>query len=995
MKKRISFIALLALVAALAFALAACGGGDETSKLEQSDFSIGISTPTGGSVIYVGSGPYPLRVLDGKTDVTSFRIVSGSDIISLGSTETGIWQVTPKAVGTAVIRGTRAADDKYNAKESPDLTIEVRNPEQIDFTFPTVTELSSQRWQPGGFLFDIEAVGGSGNGAFTYAVIMGPAELVGTRTIKVLNHTQDGESPIIVTATKAADGIYPEKTQTCTVNILKAQQGALSIAPRTNITVHSGDFNLALKDGEEGSGTGTYTYNYAGGPVSVTAGGLVHVTGYGRAQFTVTRAADSDYEEKTSAQLEINIGYTPQATPVIIEDIAPITFNPAVSQSVTVRASGGDGSLAYEIYILDETTGIATKAPMLDSSSASISITGAGNIKVYAVRLGNDDGFEDAVSEVYTIIVNKAAQASLTASAGTLTTYQYTNGLVLDLTVTGGSGEGAITYVITEGAEFVTGDIADGEALAGTSIAVAGAGTIKFKAVKAGDNDYAAAESAVVTITITKGTQQAPVFGSIGLKYYGDAPFNVTATGGESTAAIVYSVESGDAFIVLSDNTATILGAGAVELGAYKPGDANWEDSNLVTVNFTIEKGSQAALTVSIEEEAVLRYGEGGFTIIAEGGSGTGAVTFVVKAAYDQNIITLSGSAATIIGVGGTIVVVTKAGDSNYNEATEEINVTIGKGVQDISVSLPDDAVLLPGNSFDLVVEGDRSLLGAWDIELNEDSAGKDTISINGLTVTILTSGLVGITVQKAGDGLWEDSNIAELEFRIKDLQEDLTVAGAGVEFTPAFNENGDLELTAVFTIAVGGGTLRPSEDAVILPIGIFAYDDGDSDTASVLVDLVDFIEFSNDLNKYIYEITINWSLTASEVVSGDYFKSVFIIATIGGNEYYVDVDSEPFELSFNDFIVNAKQNAAKEINAYYEGLDVSNCGSSELNSLETIKNTALTDIESVTEDGLGVALTPADVYDALITSQITAINNILATVKINMDGIISNAIGA
>ena len=90
----------------------------------------------------------------------------------------------------------------------------------------------------------------------------------------------------------------------------------------------------------------------------------------------------------------------------------------------------------------------------------------------------------------------------------------------------------------------------------------------------------------------------------------------------------------------------------------------NYQDATVNVAITLTEKNSQAALTLS---NAEMTYG-GTLTLSAAGGSGRGEVTYAIVSGGD--LATLDGSVLTATGVGTVTVQATKAGDSDYNEAT-------------------------------------------------------------------------------------------------------------------------------------------------------------------------------------------------------------------------------------------------------------------------------------------------------------------------------------
>ena len=86
-----------------------------------------------------------------------------------------------------------------------------------------------------------------------------------------------------------------------------------------------------------------------------------------------------------------------------------------------------------------------------------------------------------------------------------------------------------------------------------------------------------------------------------------------------------------------------------------------------------VAKATQAKLTAVAAAATIARNGT--TTLSATGGSGGGAVTYAVTAGGAN--CTLSGSKLTGKAVGTCTVTATKASDSNYNEATAGVTITV------------------------------------------------------------------------------------------------------------------------------------------------------------------------------------------------------------------------------------------------------------------------------------------------------------------------------
>ena len=127
----------------------------------------------------------------------------------------------------------------------------------------------------------------------------------------------------------------------------------------------------------------------------------------------------------------------------------------------------------------------------------------AGSVKINVAITEKDANGDQVVeytaysaTDAITVTINdKAAQDTLTVTSGTAVTY----GKTLDLTVSGGSGSGAVTYNVVNGTGEAT--------VNGNVLTPVKAGTVIVTAAKAEDDTYNSAVSAPVEITIA----QAPL----------------------------------------------------------------------------------------------------------------------------------------------------------------------------------------------------------------------------------------------------------------------------------------------------------------------------------------------------------------------------------------------------------------------------------------------------------------------------------------------------
>lgn len=89
-----------------------------------------------------------------------------------------------------------------------------------------------------------------------------------------------------------------------------------------------------------------------------------------------------------------------------------------------------------------------------------------------------------------------------------------------------------------------------------------------------------------------------------------------------------------------------------------------------------LDTSRQNQQPLAILNEAAWIYGQPDFVLEADGGSGTGALTFESS---DSSVISVSGSTASICGGGWVLITAAKAGDGQYNQAETAVRMHVDK----------------------------------------------------------------------------------------------------------------------------------------------------------------------------------------------------------------------------------------------------------------------------------------------------------------------------
>lgn len=188
------------------------------------------------------------------------------------------------------------------------------------------------------------------------------------------------------------------------------------------------------------------------------------------------------------------------------------------------------GTLTYAPSTASKTGSVTIDSWAVDSTGKvtyTLSGGAAGDTVTLPVIIKSTN-YADATVNVVITLTAKENQAALTLTGGETVVY----GQTLKLGTSGGSGDGAVTYAVTNGTGEATINATTGEL---TPVKV---GIVKVKATKAGNADYNAITSAEVEITITRATPTgAPKYTAITTSGKTLADAGLTTTGSNLTPA--------------------------------------------------------------------------------------------------------------------------------------------------------------------------------------------------------------------------------------------------------------------------------------------------------------------------------------------------------------------------------------------------------------------------------------------------------------------------
>ena len=165
-------------------------------------------------------------------------------------------------------------------------------------------------------------------------------------------------------------------------------------------------------------------------------------------------------------------------------------------------------------------------------------------------------------------------------------------------------------------------------------------------------------------------------------KTFGDADFTLTASV-DSGLSLTF-VSSDTSIVSISGTTASIVGAGSVNITAEQAGNDDYAYA-AVTQGMTIAKASQ---TITFPAISTQYESTGTMTLPATASSGL----TVSYSSSDNSIVSVSGTTATFHQTGTVTITASQAGDDDYNAASDETaSLTVDPEVQTITFLDKDD----------------------------------------------------------------------------------------------------------------------------------------------------------------------------------------------------------------------------------------------------------------------------------------------------------------
>jgi precorrin-4 methylase len=255
------------------------------------------------------------------------------------------------------------------------------------------------------------------------------------------------------------------------------------------------------------------------------------------------------------------------------------------------------------------------------------------------------------------------------------------------------NGNFALSATAPGGAVAFTSSNTNVISVSGSTVTMRGAGTAVITANQGGNANYAAAPVVTRSVTVNKGSQTIRFNQPAVQTFVPNGTFALTAT---APGGAVAFTSSNTNVISIVGATATMRGAGTAVITANQAGNANYAAATAVTRSVTVNKGSQ---TITFNPPAAQTFVPNGTFALSATAPG-GAVAFTSS---NTNVISVSGSTATMRGAGTAVITANQGGNANYAAATAVTrSVTVNKGSQTITFTQPATQSFVPNGTFAL-----------------------------------------------------------------------------------------------------------------------------------------------------------------------------------------------------------------------------------------------------------------------------------------------------
>jgi hypothetical protein len=384
----------------------------------------------------------------------------------------------------------------------------------------------------------------------------------------------------------------------------------------------------------------TIAYQITNSNVATVSGNVLTLRNPGTCTVIASQAGNADYELAATVERQLVINKQEQT---ITFDAIPDKYcgdPPFYLPAVT------DKGLKISYQAVDPN--VATV------SGNTVTICNAGTTDIIATQAGDPYRYE-AAQVTQTLTVGKASQ-SIVWDNIEQKTYGEDD---FYLPATSNKGLPILYNVLDETVATVSGN----------KVHIEGAGTTNITATQPGSDNYYAAASVTLPLTVNRAFQEI-TFNALPEKTYGDPAFSLQAVS-NSSQPITYE-SAGTSVATVSGSTVTIHNAGAVYITASIAGNSNYYAATPVQRLLTVNKAAQTLELAVISDRT---YGDAPFALSVQSSTDLS----VVYRSSDPGKLFISDNMATVLSTGEFTVTAEQAGNGNYLPAFDSKTFRVSK----------------------------------------------------------------------------------------------------------------------------------------------------------------------------------------------------------------------------------------------------------------------------------------------------------------------------
>ncbi len=460
----------------------------------------------------------------------------------------------------------------------------------------------------------------------------------------------------------------------------------------------------------------------------------------------------------------------------------------------TINTGGNDNASLWVV-----SSGVPATEIAAGTAESTTSSTGQDNINTIALRQGSNTTSPQTVVDGIRVgttwadvTVGAAAPvitSPLTATATVGVPFNYT------ITATNSPTSYGSTTLPVNGLSLT------GAVISGTPVTATAPATLN---VNISATNGIGSDNQTLAITVNKGSQAITGLPSTDTKTFGDAPYNLTATGGASGNPVTYTSSNPLVATATGINgaTITIVGAGTTTITASQAGDANYNAAPNATQTLTV---NQATQTITFGALADKDDTDPNFQLTASGGGSGNPVTYtssnpaVAIIVDNLGVPDPNGTYVDIIAAGTTTITASQAGNANYLAATPVLQNLVVNNTsllpQAITGLAGTDTKTYGAAPYNLTATGGGS--GNPVTYVSDNPLVATATGLNGATITIVGPGVANITASQAGNGSYNPAPDTTQVLTV--LQKNLTISGAVADNKPYDGTN---------TATITGGSL-------------------------------------------------------------------------------------------------------------------------------------------------------------------------------------------